>query len=300
MTRAWTVLKESVREFICDDVLTQAASLSFYAALALAPLVLLILAATPYLPAGTDRQMLSQMESIVGDSGAAALESVVSSAEARKESAGFLPFAFGLAMLLFSSSGVFAQLQATMNRIWNVRRKKGAGPVDWLRKRLLSISMVLVCLVLLAASVVITSAIEFLGPEGVSRWSFTNAAVAFLVFTAAFMAVFRFLPDVRIAWRDVWFGAVATSLLFSIGKHAVSLYISHGAVASSYGAAGSLAALLVWVYYSAIIVLFGAEVTQVYARHFGKGIRPDSHAEWIRPPAEAGKAGAASGEPDCR
>jgi membrane protein len=139
---------------------------------------------------------------------------------------------------------------------------------------------------LLLASVSLSAAIELFGPRGAARWSATNVVISFLVFATAFTVMFKILPDVKIAWRDVWVGALLTSLLFSVGRHAVNFYITRAAVASSHGAAGSLVALLVWIYYSAIIVLFGAEVTKVYARRLGHGIEPDSHAEWRRPPAE--------------
>jgi membrane protein len=153
-----------------------------------------------------------------------------------------------------------------------------SGVRDWLRKRLISVGMVLGMLVLMMASLVVSATVSFLVPGSGAIWRVVNIAVSVVVFTLSFGLVFKFLPDAKIAWRDVTAGAFMTAALFSLGKWAIGLYLGHSTIGSSYGVAGSLIVLLVWVYYSAIIILFGAEMTQVYAKHFGSGIRPDRHA----------------------
>jgi membrane protein len=181
-------------------------------------------------------------------------------------------------MLLFSASGVFAQLQSTMNKVWNVTPKPQNAIWDWLRKRLLSMGMVLSVAFILLASLVISAVIGMVLPGTGTLWNLVTAGVSMLVFIVLFAMIFKFLPDVQIAWRDVWVGAVLTAVLFTVGKYAIGVYIGNSAVASSYGTAGSLIALLVWVYYSAVIVLFGAELTQVYATRYGSGIQPEGGA----------------------
>jgi membrane protein len=284
----WRLLKESGQEFSEDEVLSRAAGLAFYTALGLAPLVLLFLAVTTFLGPETKQAMIAQMEAMIGGEGARGLQMVLQSAE-RKPASGTLSAIVGLLTVLFSASGIFAQLQTTMNRIWEVRPKPGAGFWSWIRARLLSLGLLFSVLFLMLVSLVVSTGIALLFSGTGALWNLLNLAVSILVFVVLFALIFKFLPDVKIAWRDVWVGAGLTAVLFAVGKYFIGLYLGNSSVASSYGAAGSLVALLVWVYYSAVIVLFGAEVTQVYARHLGSGIQPDEHAvheDRRRSPAE--------------
>jgi membrane protein len=277
---AWTITKEIVEGFGSDDVMTKAAALALYSALGLAPVVLLVLAATAWLGSGTEEAVISQVESLVGSQASKGVAEVVKNTkqEQKRQASGTLSAIVGLATVLFSASGIFAQLQASLNDIWGVKPKSQGGWWSWLRARLLSVGTLLSVLFLLLVSLVVSAGIAMAFGREEALWNALNFAVSFGVYTALFALIFKLLPDAKMRWRDVGIGAAITAALFAIGRYLIGLYLGHSAVASSYGAAGSLVALIVWVYYSAIIVFIGAEVTAVYARHCGSGIRPDHYA----------------------
>jgi membrane protein len=277
---AWLVVKESVQEFVNDEAMSHAAGISFYTALGLAPTVLLFLSLAGFLGGVGEQSLVNQVRELAGEQAAEGVAMVVKNAgeENRRTRAGVISTIIGVATFLFSASGVFAQLQHALNKMWNVMPRPGAGAGQWIRKRLLSMAMVLGLLVLMFASLAANAAIALLLAESGVPWGLINTASSIVIFTAGFGLIFKFLPDVKADWRDVLAGALMTAVLFTLGKHVIGLYLGHSSVGSSYGMAGSLIALLVWVYYSAIIILFGAEMTQVYARRFGGGIHPDRHA----------------------
>ena len=187
--------------------------------------------------------------------------------------------------LLFGASGVFGQLQDALNTIWEVKPKSGRGFWGFVKDRFLSFTMVMGVAFLLLVSLLITAALASFGlvaerlPESV-QWiaQITNMVVSFIVITALFAMMFKLLPDVKMAWSDVWLGAVVTAVLFTAGKFAIGLYLGHSSMASSYGVAGSFVVLLVWTYYSWQILFFGAELTQVYANEHGSRIVPAENA----------------------
>ncbi|MCA9008568.1 MAG: YihY/virulence factor BrkB family protein [Planctomycetaceae bacterium] len=188
--------------------------------------------------------------------------------------------------LLFGASGLFGQLQTALNTIWGVKSKPDRGIRGIVRDRFLSFVMVMGMAFLLLASLIVAASIAMLGssfgnPAGSLEWiaQAVNLGVSFSVITLLFALMFKLLPDVRIAWSDVWLGAVLTAALFTIGKSAIGAYLGRSSMASSYGVAASFVVLLVWVYYSAQILFFGAELTQVYANQFGSRIVPDKNAE---------------------
>lgn len=273
----WETAKEAFSEFSEDEVMNWAAGLAFYSALGLAPIILFFLITSTLLGSGTQQALLGQIESTIGDEGAEAIKMVVKSAE-EKPASGTLSAIVGFLTVLFSASGVLAQLQSTLNRIWEVKLRPNAGWWRWIRVRLLSMGMLFAVLFLLLVSLVVSAGVSLVFSGEGPVWSAVTLAVSTLVYLLLFAMIFKFLPDVEIAWRDVWVGAALTAVLFTTGKFAIGLYLGQSAVASSYGAAGSLVALLVWVYYSAVILFFGAEVTQVVARRFGSGIQPAAHA----------------------
>ena len=191
-------------------------------------------------------------------------------------------------MLFIGASGVFAQLQSALNTVWNVRVKPGAGIWEFVRKRLLSFGMVLSIGFLLLVSLIIStvvSAISKLDVQFISNftpaWQIINLLVSFSLITLLFAFIYKYLPDVKIGWKDVWVGAIITALLFILGKYLIGLYLGRSSLGSAYGAAGSLIVFLAWVFYSAQILLFGAELTQVYTRRYGSKIRPVRHAEMM-------------------
>jgi membrane protein len=195
-----------------------------------------------------------------------------------------------VATLLIGASGVFGQLQDALNTVWGVEPKEGRGVWGFIKDRFLSFVAVLGTGFLLLVSLVLSSALAALGkwfsgslplPEAVLQA--INFLLSFIVITGLFALIFKVLPDAKVAWRDVWIGAALTAVLFTIGKFAIGLYLGKSNVASAYGAAGSLVIVLVWVYYSAQILLYGAEFTQVYANRFGERIVPAPDAQVTNP-----------------
>ena len=277
----WTVTKTAANGFARHDVMTKAAALALYSALGLAPIVLLVLAVTSWLGPETDKAVIGQIESMVGSQAAKGVAQVMQSTkeEQQHHASGTVSAIVGLITVLFSASGIFVQLQTSLNDIWGVTPKPQAGVWNWLRARLLSVGTLLSILFLLMVSLVLSAGITMVVGGSGTLWSLLNTAVSLLVYVALFALIFKLLPDARLRWRDVWIGAAITAVLFAVGKYLIGLYLGHSAVASGYGAAGSLVALIVWVYYSAIIVFLGAEVTQAYVRRYGSGIKPDSYAE---------------------
>ena len=188
-------------------------------------------------------------------------------------------------ILLFGASGVFGQLQASLNRIWGVKPKPGRGVLGMIQDRLLSFGFTLVVGFLLLVSLLLTAGIALVAdlagglmPASETLTQLLNFVLSLAIITLLFAMIFKFLPDAKIAWRDVWIGAFLTALLFTVGKFALGLYLGKSSVASSYGAAGSLIVLLLWVYYSSLILFFGAEFTQVYANRFGSRVAPADNA----------------------
>jgi membrane protein len=189
---------------------------------------------------------------------------------------------------------VFGELQTALNRMWEVKPKPGRGVGGFLRDRFLSFTMVLSVAFLLMVSLLISTALAAAGrffadalPGGAVIWEIVNFLIQLVVIGALFALVFKVVPDVEIGWRDVWVGAAGTAVLFSIGKWALAMYLGRSSVASSYGAAGSVVALVVWVYYASQILFMGAEFTQVYARQFGSRIRPSANAVFAPAPSSA-------------
>jgi membrane protein len=290
--RGWfRVVKRVFAEFGEDKGTTLAASLAYYTALSMAPLVLLALWAAALVGPGAQKGLIDELTALLGSEGGAAVSLVVENAR-EQPSLGNISGIVSLLTLAFGASAVFAQLQSALNHIWDVRSKPKRGIGAWFRKRLLSAGMLLALLFLLlvstAISAMLSAAFRFVEtlPGNAVLWSVVNLAISIVVFAAAFALMFRYLPDVRIEWRDVRFGALSTAVLFAIGKHLLGLYLGRGSVGSAYGAAGSLIVLLVWAYYSALIFFLGAEWTQVWARQQGRGIDPDENAELLDGPVK--------------
>jgi len=271
------LMKRAASKWSDDNAPTFAASLSYYTIFSIAP-VLVIAVSVAGMVFGEEAargQMQAQLQDLVGQSGADIIGQMMISA--RKPSAGIFATALGVIALAFGATGVFVQLQDALNHIWDVKpNKERGGVINFLRTRLLSFAMVLVIGFLLLVSLVVSAVLAALGawfdhllPGWTVMWQGVNLLVSFGVITVLFAMMYKILPDTHVAWKDVWLGAAVTSLLFSLGKFGIGLYLGRSAVASSYGAAGSLAVVLLWVYYSAQILFLGAEFTQVYARRHG-------------------------------
>jgi membrane protein len=266
---------QAAKDWDADDASRLAASLAFYAAISIAPLLLVVIAVAGFV-FGEDaaRGAISdQLGGILGNDGAPTVESMVEGAA--KPRSGLLATVVGLGILLFGATGVFGELQSSMNAIWDVPPRPGAGVVDFLRRRFVSLSMVFGVAFLLMVSLVLSAALSALGsvvgwvPGAPLLWRLMGEGISFVIVTALFAMIFKVLPDTTIRFRDVWLGAVVTTALFMLGKFGVGMYLSHADVASSYGAAGSVVVMLLWVYYSAQIFFYGAEFTQAHARSHG-------------------------------
>ena len=283
----WDILKQTATEWSEDKAPQLGASLAFYSILSLAPLLVIALAIAGAIfgEEAARGEIVAQFQGLVGKEGAEAAEEMIT--HAKRPEAGIIATVLGTITLLFGASGVFGQLQDALNTVWDVKPKPGRGLWGYLRARFLSFSMVLGTGFLLLVSLVLSATLAGIGktisgmlPEMQALWMVINFVVSFAVIAGLFALIFKYVPDVRIAWKDVVVGAILTALLFTIGKFALGLYLGRQGLGSAYGAAGSLVVLVVWVYYSAQILLFGAELTQVYARRYGSQIQPDENAEW--------------------
>ena len=280
----WSLLKTTFDDWYEDRAQRMGAALAYYTIFALTPgLVIVMALAGLLLGPGAEGQIIGQIRELIGEQGAAAIEATIQSA--RKETLGPTGTALALIPLVFGLWGVFGELQDSLNTIWGVTPKPGRRVGDILRERFLSFAMVvgigfllLVSLVLSAWLAAISAYVGRMLPAQAEALEAVHFIISFFVITGSFGLIFKLLPDVKVAWRDVWLGAAVTSLFFTVGKLLIGLYLGRSAVASAYGAAGSLVVIVVWVYYSAQILLFGAEFTKVWTRRRGSGFVPEKTA----------------------
>jgi membrane protein len=286
----WKLAKESVAEFWEDSPFQLAAALSFYTLLSLSPLVLIVVAAAGLVwgEQSVRAELLNQIRELVGQAGAETVRMVLEGTTISGQS--FWSMIVGILTLLFGATTVFVQLQSSLNQIWDVKtavKTVTRRGLFWslIRTRLLSLTLILVVGFLLLVSLVVSAALAALQdylsrafPGGGTLWQTANFLVSLLGISILIAMVYRLLPDVRLDWRDVWVGAVTTSVLFGVGKFLIGLYLGHASIGSSYGAAGSLVVFLVWVYYSSLIMFLGAEITFVYAQHRQRRVRPTEYA----------------------
>lgn len=269
-------LKELAREYWANRPMELAAALSYYTLLSLAPLVLMTVAVAGLVfeRATVETRIVTEMRLLVGDEGSEVVQTVLRHASDPEK--GTLSVVIGSAVLLFGATTVFVQLQNSLNRIWKVEeRSRGTAGVLWLfvKERLLSLAMVLAVGFLLLVSLVISAAVAAFGEAALDGLRSAgvvlegvNLLVSLVVVTLLFATMFKVLPDAPVAWRDVWVGAVATSVLFSVGKSLIGLYLGRTSIGSPYGAAGSLVVMTVWVFYASMIVLLGAELAYIRSR----------------------------------
>jgi membrane protein len=280
--------KESLSEFFGDKALRLSAALAYYSVFSLAPLLLIALsiAGLFYDDKAATGVLDDQLRSIMGKNAAAAVQEMVM--HSRKPTENVFASVAGIAVLIIGAGGVFGQLQEALNTVWGIESRPGRGIKGMIKDRFLSFSMVLGTGFLLLTSLILTTLLQAandtisnLLPIAPIIWQTIGSVGSFLLVAALFAAIFKVLPDVEIQWRDVWIGALVTAGLFTIGKFALSWYLGREATSSSYGSAGSLVLILLWVYYSAIILLFGAEFTQVHARLLGRDLQPSKGARRI-------------------
>lgn len=280
----WAFLKRIIKDFNEDECSVRAAALAYYTVFALPPLLVLIslVVGVFWDPVEVEQSLEQQFSTLVGDEGGRAIREMLSRAE-RPGSGGLLATVLGVAALTFGALGAFMQLQGALNRAWEVKPdpKKG-GIRQFIAKRILSAGMILAVAFLLIVSLAVSAVLSALGsklafiPEPALHAA--DVTLSFSVLALLFAAIFRFLPDAEIAWRDVWTGALVTALLFVVGKFVIGLYLGRSAPGDAYGAASALAVILVWIYYAGMIVLFGAEFTQAWAERRGSTKQPEEGA----------------------
>jgi membrane protein len=280
------LFKKTFQEWRDDAAPRLAASLAYYTTFSLAPLLILIIAIAGLVGGqqAAQNQTMAEVQSLLGTEGRQFVQGMIESAS--RPTTGVTATVIGAVTLLFGALGVFGELQNSLNTIWEVKPKPAKNLLDGIKrfviKRLLSFTMVLGIGFLLLASLVVSAMLSALGQYIGTRlpladfWlQLLNFLISFLVITLLFGMIFKFLPEIKIAWKDVWLGAAVTSALFTLGKFLIGLYLGRSRVGTTFGAAGSLAILLIWIYYSAQILFFGAEFTQVYANKYGSRIVPD-------------------------
>lgn len=270
-----------------DQPFQLSSSLSYYTLFSLAPLLIIVIAIAGFAfgHEAAQNQIVETIQGMIGRDSAEAIQQMIQNAS-EKPKTGIVSTVVGIVALIFGAGGVVGQLQTSLNTIWGVTPKSGQGVWGFLRQRFVSFAMVLGIGFLLLVSLAVTAFVTGL-TQIIGSW-FGGAAVlahlldlvvSLVLVTVLFAMIYKFLPDVRIQWRDVWIGAALTSILFTIGKYLIGLYLGTSGVGSTYGAAGSLITVLLWVYYSSLIFFLGAEFTQVYATRYGSGVAPSEHAE---------------------
>jgi membrane protein len=283
---AFALTKDSAKAWSEDKASRLAAALSYYTIFSIAPLLVLAIAVAGLVfgREAASNQLFGEIRGLVGDQGAQAIQTMVQSVNQKGGS--LVATIVGIVTLLLGASGAFGQLQDALNTIWQVQPKPGLGIWGFLRARFLSFSMVLVIGFMLLVTLVVSAGLSALGhylegilPVPAAVMQLLNFAISFGVTTLLFTLIYKVLPDVTVRWRDVWIGGLVTALLFSIGRYLIGLYLGRGSVSSAYGAAGSLVIILLWIYYSAQILFFGAEFTKVFANRFGSHIKPSPYAE---------------------
>jgi membrane protein len=288
--------KEAAKRWGQDKVTRHAAALSYYTVFSLAPLLLIAISVAG-LVFGQDaarHRIVGEIQGFVGMDGAHTVETLIQNAA--KPKTGIIAAAAGALILVFGASGVFGQIQDSLNSIWGVRPKSGRGLVGIVKDRFASFSMVVVIGFLLLVSLLMSAALSavaaYLGGllPGANHILLRAAdlGLGFGIVTLLFALIYKVLPDVRIGWSDVWIGSAATALLFTLGRFLIGLYLGRSGVASTFGAAGSLAVILIWVYYSSQILFFGAEFTKAYATRMGSHVVPTANSELIPEARPAG------------
>ena len=272
--RACAVLGRSAMSWIDHRAGSKGAALAFYTLFSMAPILILAIAAAGYFfgTQAAQGEIIAQIQGLTGRDGAQAIQALL--ADARDPASGLAATVTAGVLLLVGATSVFVELKASLDEIWGIEPPKGRAVIAFLRTRLYAFGLVLVLAFLLLVSLVLSAALAVVERMAGAAGSYAllgllSSTISFATITCLFSVTYKVLPASPLSWRDVWIGAAFTAGLFTLGKHAIGIYLGTGAVASSFGAAGSLIALLLWVYYSAQIFFFGAELTRHYALEFG-------------------------------
>ena len=277
--------RSAARAWWDDDCTRLGASLAYFTLFAIAPILLVAtsIAGMVFGPAAVRGEIVGQLDQLVGREGALAVQGLLEAA-ARRPS-GVLPTLIGGVTFLVAATGAFLELQVAFNTIWRVKPRPSGHLYAFVMDRVRSFGLVVAIGFLLLVSLSVTAALAALNawlfnlsPANARLWTIVNTVVSLVVTTVLFALLFRFLPDVRLRWRDVTTGAIVTAVLFTIGQQVIGLYLGQSSIAASYGAAGAMMVLLLWVYYSCQILLFGAEFTRVWAVRHGVKVKPEEFA----------------------
>lgn len=282
----WPILKQTFNEWNEDDPFRHSAIIAYYAIFSL-PALLMIIITVAGLFLGEDAiqgELSGQIEEMIGKEAASGVETMIANSSQKDNS--LLATIIGVATLLFGATAVFYQLQKSLNILWGVEVKEGAGIKKLLIDRATSLGVILVIGFLLLISLVLTTLLtalsdwitQFLPDFMIYFFFIINFVISFGIITVLFAMIYKILPDVEMGWKSVWIGAVITALLFEIGRFGLSIYFGNSDPASAFGAAGSVILILLWVSYSCLILFFGAQFTKVFAMWYGHGIKPSSHA----------------------
>jgi membrane protein len=283
---AWEIFKCAFRGWSDDGANSMGAAVAFYTLLSMAPLLILVISVAGLIIGRDEAQQLvmTQLAGLLGQAGAEGVQSVLQSAD--NTQSGLVATAVSFGTLLLGATTVFAELKTDLDRIWKVKAPKASGAWNFIRTRLLSFGLVVTIGFLLLVSLVVSAVLSYIGSQllgegGAAILHALEIVASVGVMTVLFAAVYKVLPSVNLAWRDVWVGAAVTAVLFTIGKFLIGLYLGKSSVASSFGAAGTLVVTIVWVYYSAQIFFLGAEYTREYSvRHGSK--RQAANADFAR------------------
>lgn len=268
------MLKKAVWNIFEDDIFTLAGAVAFFATLSIAPLLVLLLSVTGLFSASFHQEIVAELNLLLGPAASRAIDVVLTNIE-QQQLAGRISALISIAILLFSSTAVFVQLQKAMNRIWGVRSKPGRAVKNWLKKRLVSLIMILAVGLILMLSVLMKTVLNFVFEDMGNLISILSTLGTMLVYIILFGAMLLYVPNARLAWRDIAFGAVTTALFFHFGKWAIGRYLSFTGIGSAYGVAGTLVIGLLWVYYSTLVVFLGTELAKAYTQQHGTVIESD-------------------------
>ena len=282
LKQIWRLLKETFDQWKKDKVFRLAAALSYYTIFSIAPLLIIVIAisGSVFGENAARGEIIGHIQGLVGQNSAEAIQAMIQNAGKPDSNEGLIASFISILVLVVGASGMFIELQDALNTIWEIENKSKFGFVDFIRKRLLTFAMIVVIVILFLISLVISALLAGISnltsqlfPGLNILFELANFMVSFSVITLLFAMIYKYLPDVNITWTDVSIGAIITALLFVIGQYFIGLYLGNNFFSSTYGAASSLVIILVWTYYSAQILYFGAEFTKVYSKKYGSSSR---------------------------
>ncbi|MFP5040584.1 YihY/virulence factor BrkB family protein [Parasediminibacterium sp. JCM 36343] len=290
LLKCWLILRESYNSFADNKALRMSAALAYYTIFSIAPMIIVIISLCDFFygKAAIEGSIYGHLQTYVGKAAALQIEQVIRNATTSRDLT--IASIIGVASLIFAATGVFAEIQDSINQIWRLKAKPKKGWLKLIVNRVLSFSMVVSIGFIMLVSLIVSSVLDMVGgqllkflPQLAVYVAYgINLFITFSTITLLFAIIFKVLPDARIKWKDVMVGAVATALLFILGKFVIGYYLRRSHVGTTYGAAGSVIVLLSWVYYSAAILYFGAAFTRAYALHKGSNIFPNQYAVWIK------------------